>query len=221
MLKFGNTYLNFGGTCLTGWKPNYNPLNLPPNTIRAKFKAGYNPTIGATQTLVDSVENIWDICTVNNSWFILFKDCHDLLEILGANASNVTDMRYMFYDCTSLTSVALFDTSNVTNMDSMFSNCTSLKNVPLFDTSNVTNMFSMLESCESLTSVPLFDTSKATTMAYMFNSCTNVQSGALALYQQASTQTTPPTNHSKTFHDCGYYTQTGREELNQIPSDWK
>ena len=51
--------------------------------------------------------------------------------------------------------------------------------------------------------------------------CNNVESGALALYNQLSTQTTPPSNHSQTFYDCGSNTTTGAAELAQVPSDWK
>jgi len=58
-------------------------------------------------------------------------------------------------------------------------------------------------------------------MGFMFCSCIKVQSGALALYQQASSQTTPPTKHSKTFYLCGFDTTEGAAELEQIPSDWK
>jgi len=58
-------------------------------------------------------------------------------------------------------------------------------------------------------------------MNQMLFNCYNVQSGALALYQQASTQTNPPTGHGSTFRNCGSNTQTGAEELAQIPSDWK
>ena len=245
----------------------YNPLNLPPNTIRAKFKSEYTPTMGDTQTLVDSTNNVWDI-TLNASWYRLFRDCSDLLEVLGANSTNISNMNEMFINCTSLTTVALFDTSNVVYMLGMFHLCSSLTSVPLFNTSNVKFMSSMFEGCTSLTSVPLFDTSKVTnmnamfascyslthaplfdthnvtalsfmfqecssitnvplfdttnalSMEYMFKSCINVQSGALALYQQASTQANVP-SHSKTFYMCGSNTQTGSAELAQIPSDWK
>ena len=58
-------------------------------------------------------------------------------------------------------------------------------------------------------------------MYYTFYNCYSVQSGALALYQQASTQATPPTDHRNTFTDCGINTQTGSAELAQIPNDWK
>ena len=246
----------------------YNPLNLPLNTIRVKFKSGYTPDMGDTRTLVDSTNNVWDI-EENNSWDSLFYSCDDLLEVLGANSTNVTIMYHLFGQCHSLTSINLFDTSNVTNMGGMFHQCTlletipqfntsnvtdmgwmfnncpslisvplfetnkvtdmqymfnqcySLTSVPLFDTSNVTNMESMLSMCSLLTSIPLFNTSKVTNMNWMADNCSKVETGALALYQQASSQGNPPTNHTWTFKDCGKNTQTGAAELAQIPSDWK
>lgn len=199
----------------------YNPLNLPPNTIRCKFRGGYIPFMGDTQTLVDSNENIWDIYKQSNDWSSLFGVNWYLLEVLGANTSNVTNMNGIFYHCTSLITVALFDTSNVTNMSYMFHNCTSLTSVPLFDTSNVTNMSYMFYYCYSLTSIPLFNTFKVTDTTRMFVDCANVESGALALYQQASTQTNPPQFHASTFYNCGVATETGAAELAQIPSNWK
>ena len=320
MLKFGNTYLNFGGTYLKGWKANTNPLNLPPNTIRLKYKNDVTPTFsyGGTATQVTQAPNVWDLTYDRKDWTRLLQEQGDLLEILGGNTSNVIDMSYlcqscsslttvalfdtsnvkdymgsmfsrctsltsvplfdmtkvtyiadMFYNCTSLTSVPFFNTSNITNMESMFEGCTSLTGIPNFDTSNVDNMERLFNNCNSLVSVPLLDTSKTTYLAYMFQNCSslsslplfdfsnvtnmnwmfkncysltsiplfdtskvtnmyqtfegcyNVQSGALALYQQASTQSVPPTNHSRAFRSCGSNTQTGSAELAQIPSDWK
>ena len=174
----------------------YNPLGLPANTIRVKFSSGYTPTIYTSQTLVDSTNNVWDIYIQSNNWGQKFSWTTELLEVLGANTTNVTTMANLFRNCTSLTSVPLFDTSNVEDLGRMFQGCTSLTSVPLFDTSNVAYMSNML------------------------NGCINVESGALALYQQASSQANPP-SHSQTFTNCGSNTQTGAAELAQIPSDWK
>jgi hypothetical protein len=58
-------------------------------------------------------------------------------------------------------------------------------------------------------------------MSDMFWDCYNVESGALALYQQASSQARPPAYHYYTFYKCGINTTTGAAELAQIPSDWK
>lgn len=198
----------------------YNPLGLPANTIRIKFSSGYTPSMGDSRTLVDDNDNVWDIYKQSNDWNSMFYGNTNLLEVLGANTSNITHMPFMFRNCSSLTNVALFDTSNVTIIYNMFRNCSSITTSPLFNTSNVTDMSNMFDSCTSLTTVPLFDTSKVTNMQGMFNGCRNVQSGALALYQQASSQANPPSYHGDTFYNCGSNTQTGYEELNQIPYDW-
>ena len=178
-----------------------NPIGLPDNTIRVKFNSGYTPTnIGDTQTLVDSTNNVWDIYKQSNDWTNLFKDNNNLLEVLGANTYNVTNMKSMFNNCTSLITTSLFDTSNVTTMQSMFE-------MPY-------------PGNAALTLIPLFDTSNVTNMTGMFYNCNKVESGALALYQQASTQANPPSNHSNTFFHCGFDSSTGSDELRQIPRNW-
>ena len=192
LLKFGTKIIKHSSKVVAAPTP-----TLPPNTIRCKFSAGYTPTMGDTQTLVDVDNNIWDIYKASNDWSSLFGNCSDLLEVLNANTSNVTDMKWMFSYCTSLTTAVLFDTSNVTDIHSMFYWCTSLTTIPLFDTSNVIDIRAM------------------------FQNCSNVESGALALYQQASTQANPPTEHDTCFRDCGSNTVTGAAELAQIPADWK
>ena len=187
---------------------------------------------------------LFDTKNVVNMSF-MFDRCTSLTSVPLFNTSGVTDMTYMFGYCSSLTTVPLFNTSKVTDMYSMFRSCTSLTAVPSLNTSNVYRIGYMFSECSSLTTVPLFNTSKVTAMNYMFNRCnsltavpllntsvvtdmdymlyrcTNVQNGALALYQQASTQTVPPAEHSRTFYNCGINTQTGSAELAQIPSDWK
>ena len=226
----------------------YNPLGLPPNTVRVRTYNGQPPSKGTTTsyetaTLVPGTTDIYDVYKSGTSFRSLLMDASNVIEVLGANTSNVTDMNYMFNYCVRLSSVSLFDTSIVTSMERMFVNCSSLSSVPLFNTSNVTTMYYMFGTCSSLSSVPLFNTSKVTQMGYMFNECYNltsiplfstssattmsamfyncksVQSGALALYQQASSQTTVPT-HTSTFYNCGSNTTTGAAELAQIPSSW-
>lgn len=49
---------------------------------------------------------------------------------------------------------------------------------------------------------------------------TFVRHGALDMYRQMRGQTTPPSNHEKTFHDCGKLTEQGLFELLQIPVNW-
>lgn len=247
-----------------------NPLGLPEYTIRIKMAPGSSaPSIsGATVTAVAGQTDVYDVYKANSNWTSLLYYQSNLIEVLGANTSDVTNMASMFGRCSALTSVSLFDTSNVTAMNNMFESCSHLTTVPQFDTSNVTTMKEMFNyctaltsvplfntsnvtdmsstfnycnaltsvpqfntsnvttmnstfnSCSSLTSVPLFNTSKVTNMYYTFYGCTNVQSGALALYQQASTQTTIPEQYYYCFKNCGSNTVTGAAELAQIPASW-
>jgi len=179
----------------------YNPLGLPPNTVRVRTSDGKVPskTYGAmygTATLVPGTTDVYDVYKSGQSFQELLYSSRNVVEVLGANTTDITDMRDMFNYCNSLTTVSLFDTSNVKFAGSMFQNCTSLTNIPLFNIS------------------------KAVNINGMFYGCTNVQSGALALYQQASTQANPPNYHTNTFKNCGSNTQTGTAELAQIPSSW-
>ena len=227
MLKFGNTFVNVGGTYLKNYvgQDPYNPLDLPPYTVRVRTD-GNVPSKGSwtsyeTATLVPGTTDVYDVYKRGTNFSWLLCDSANVIEVLGANTTNVTDMQNMFRNCTALQSVPLFDTSKVWNMISMFGYCEHLTTVPLFDTSNVTTMSGMFFRCTSLTSIPLFNTSKVTDMNNTFGQTLNVEGGALALYQQASTQTNPPSSHSQTFFNCGSNTQTGAAELAQIPNDWK
>lgn len=219
LFKNSNKLLKYNGKLFKFKEP---PPPLPPYTLRLKYKEGVTPTFSkGTGVQVSSSPNIWDLTYENSNWENILYNHTDLLEVLSANSTGVTNMSIMFWNCTSLTTVPLFDTSSVTNMFGMFVSCTSLTTVPLFDTSNVTSMENMFLNCTSLTSIPLFDTSKVTNMNSMFNNCINVEIGALSLYQQASSQANPPSSHDRTFYKCGSNTTTGAAELAQISWSWK
>ena len=173
---------------------------LPPiaaNTVRVRTSDGNVPSSSnyESATLVTGTTDVYDC--YSSTFDSLLSGANNVVEILGANLGNQTSLSAFCSNCASLTTVALFDTSNVTNMQQMFMNCTSLTTVPLFNTSSVTNV------------------------QFAFGSCINVESGALALYQQMSTQATPPSSHRWAFRNCGRDTTTGAAELAQIPSDWK
>lgn len=186
----------------------------------------------------------FDTSNVTTMW-ATFYECFEITSVPLFNTSKVTTMRWMFEGCRSLPTVPLFDTSRVTHTDEMFSGCHTLTSVPLFDTSNVTNMWGMFRDCDALTTVPLFDTHEVEYMTYMLFNCTsltsvplfatesvidmsymcvrcvNVAGGALALYQQASSQQYPPSRHDATFRNCGTNTAAGRADLLGIPQDWQ
>ena len=204
----------------------YNPLDLPANTVRVRTSDGNAPIKGGstsyeTATLVAGTSDVYDVYKSGDNFQYLFYLSTNIVEVLGANTTGITDMYGMFFGCNAITTVPLFDTTIVTDMRRMFNDCSAITTVPLFDTTNVTNMYYMLTSCSALTTVPLFNTSKVTNVGGMLWGCTNVQSGALALYNQLSSQTTPPSTHDKAFRNCGSNTTTGAAELAQIPSDWK
>ena len=196
-----------------------NPLGLPPFTMRGKFNSGYTPNMGDSQTLVDAEENVWDIYKNSTDWHNLFSWNGNLLDVLGANTTGIMDMHNLFTQCWNLNSIALFDTSLVTDMSSMFNSCSKLLILPFFNTSSCVNMGYMCRSCSLLTNIPLFDTSLVIDISAAFYNCNKVEQGALALYQQASSQTNVPT-HTNTFYDCGSGNIAGMAELRQIPSDW-
>lgn len=312
ILTFNGKIATGGGRWITraGSTPDpYNPLGLPPYTIRVQFEdASFNPATsgisfksGATWTQVSSSPNVWDYTRVaqDNSWEREFYNRLTQLNIggtysvLGANTTGLTNMRGMFWnndtltsvplfdlssatdiiemfcfctslitvpqfntssvtiaaglfdgctnlasvplldlshayrtesmfkDCSSLRSVPLYDLSSSTTTDSMFRNCSALETAPLFNLSRVRDAEYMFAGCSSIQSVPLYNLSSAVQTSNMFAGCYNVESGALALYNQVSTQANPPTGHTDMFYDCGLSTVSGRAELAQIPDDWK
>ena len=150
----------------------------------------------------------------------MFFHCEALVHAPVLDTSAATSMTYMFRFCTSLKDVPAYDMSNSPRTEFMFSDCTSLEYAPAFDTSALKSFRAMFMECTSLKRVPLYDTSSALNMNSAFYNCTNVEGGALALYQQASSQATPPTTHEYCFGNCGINTVTGAAELSQIPSDW-
>lgn len=198
--KVGEAYL--GSTKIFSSSP-----VLPPYTIRLQFTEGVTPTFSTgTLAQVSSSPNLWDLTYNNTEWASLCNGQRDIIKVIGANTTGVTDMHNLFSGCSALISVPLFDTSSVTDMGSMFFDCTSLTDIPLFDTSSVTNMG--------------FKMGTMILRRGTFENCYNVKSGALALYRQVSSQTAPPDKHVGTFAHCGENTVTGASELSQIPSSW-
>ena len=197
----------------------YNTLGLPANTIRVEFTGtdtSYDPTQDTTSgvqgvgTWTHVYGSLYD-CEMASSttwtlgwWSEQYQRRYNLtgnkhVKILGANSTGVTSLAKFASGHKYLESIALFDTSSVTDFS---------------------NFLKADSSAIGPTTLPLYDTSSATTMESAFQGCKNVESGALAIYQQASTQATPPSIHSSTFTNCGSSTVSGAAELAQIPSSW-
>lgn len=208
----------------------YNPLNLPPYVIRLQYQDNVipylEPGFGYTLERVSYYPNVWDIYHPVNDWSTFFRsDDHvefkkgKIIGVLGANTTNVNNIDNLFSGSTALSSISLFDTRSVTSMSSTFYNCGNLSTIPLYDTYNVVNMNYTFKQC-GLTSIPLFDTTSVTSMNETFFYDIYVKSGMYALYQQASTQTIPPSSHYSTFRYCGLSTDEGNAERALIPTSW-
>ena len=248
MLVSNSNILKVNGSWLTP-KINYNPLNLPPKTIRVQYSEGVTPTVGDSQTLVDAENNIWDITKNSSSWSDLLKNQYDLVSILGANSEGVTNM-FSFCEMTvpnssKLRSVALFDTSSVTNIGLMFGGNKLITEIPLFDFHNVTRAVGTFDACESIQYLPDFNLSSSQNISSICRYCMSlkqipdfhltdsltdcssafayawdVESGILDMYNKLSGFGTV-ISHTQTFIMCGTHTTSGSAELAQIPSDWK
>ena len=202
-----------------------NPLNLPPFTIRLLYNDGFTPSFhnGSTNQ-ISSSPNVWDLTYQNTDWTsLLFQDVYadrnNLLEILGANSTGVTKMKYLCAENFYLRRTALFDTSSVTDLDGMFSSCSRIPEIPPFNTSSVTSCVNMFERCSSITTIPYLDTSKVTNLKYMFSGCkgllncpildisstTSVEglfSGCKALTSPPLLNTSHITNFANMFDNC-------------------
>ena len=216
MMKYGTHVMGISSSPT----PDYNPLNLPPYTIRLQYNSGVTPSfIQGTGVQVSQSPNVWDLTYNDTDWGGLLYTHDDLLKVLGANSTGVTDMGGMFRSCDNLNEVNIFDTSSVTDMGVMFADCEYITTLPQFDTSKVTNFNSAFYGCIRLTPLPLIDTSSATDVEGMFMN-NRWSTGMLALYTQMSTQANPPSSHSYCFKNCGDYISEGQAELAQIPSSW-
>ena len=230
-LKYGTNVLHMNGYAIGKNNSPYNPLGLPPFTVRVRLNSA-RPTSdferrGATVTIVDSNLHIYDITYTSTDWSGFFESYSFLVEVVGANLSGVTNMSEMFYGVgSSLESVCLFDTRSAVNMSDMFASNTLIESYPDFptpnavnmsymfngnhsllaapalDCHNVTDMSGMFQECWELRAVPSMNVSSAVNMSNMFNGAYKVESGALALYQAASA-TQQVTSHSRTFSNCG------------------
>lgn len=140
----------------------------------------------------------------------------------GANFPECTQATGVFSGSTALASVGPLVLPKAKYISSMFGGCTALVVAPSITFGEVgINASGLFNGCTALRQVPLYDTSGMSQVDYMFDGCTSVESGALALYQQMSTQATVPYPHQYCFRNCGSGNTAGSAELAQIPSDWK
>lgn len=209
----GNTFtMPYGNVTISGaFKVNYNPLNLPPYTIRVVTDryGGPGNTKGTATRVGEYSSNlyIFDVTYNNNDWSQMFQSgtTGALVKVLGANITGVTNTKNMFRQNNRLNEVVLFDTSSVTDMSYMFYDCRELTTIPLYDTHNVTDMSYMFcmshdalgsnYSRYGLTSCPALDTSKVTNMRAMFRGCSRLSTAP-------SIDTSKSNNLMEMFYQC-------------------
>ena len=164
-----------------------------------------------------SALNTGDATDVNS----VFAGCEHLERVPSVlDVSTATNTSFLFYGCSVLSVFPSLDLVNSTDAEAMFFNCFNMTTFPtLYNTGSVENFSSMFQGT-SITSIPLFDTSSADTVDEMFRGCVDVQGGALAMYNQLSTQAHQPVYYYNCFYECGSDTVSGAAELAQIPSSW-
>lgn len=229
---------------------------IPPFTVRCKYKAGTTPVPTHkesyndpawnwdSQTLVDSIENIWDITKVSTDWTRMLEwQDFGLIEVIGSNSSQVTNMfalfnqdhiletvhqldtsaaqdaQYMFNECHSLSSLCSMDLSRVTTVYAMFAQCRALASPPAMNTIRCTNFARMFRFATGLVNIPEIRVDSARDVDMMFYSDEFVETGILRAYD--SMKDISGLSHSLTFHKCGTSTESGMAERALIPSGWK
>lgn len=165
-----------------------------------------------------SIDNKFDLSTCLSMNYTFVQSSVEYLPEF--DLSNVTSLERCFAQSWNLKEIPNYDLSSATNLVGLFYGNYKVTNAPNLITSNCTDFNQMFLECHSLTNVPLLDTSKATNVDLMFGACVSVESGALDLYNQMSSQNTPPSSHNYTFMRCGSDTINGLDELNQIPQNW-
>ena len=165
-----------------------------------------------------SIPNAYDCARI-------FHKCTNLAGTVSLSCPSATTLADCFGGSntssnTALTSANIITSSSLVEAKQIFRGCTALQSFTISTTSSVQNFTALCYGCTALQTVPLLATNAATNVQSMFNNCRNVTSGALALYTQMSTQTTPPYTHDYCFYKCGADTVTGAAELAQIPSAW-
>lgn len=185
LLTYNNVWLTFGGDVLE--PVDYNPLGLPPYTMRILFDAPfYDPTdytyVPGTWTRVSTTPNIWDFTYPSTNWgrgsVAAYTDVFEMQKLRHW---------WQYYDPVNNTLVQSrqnaypwvhvlgFNSEGVTNMSHLFGNisggnqgCQGFADVCLFDTSSVTDFEYFMESMTNISDLKNYDTHNASNLNYAF-----------------------------------------------------
>jgi surface protein len=150
----------------------YNPLNLPPYTIRVELLPdAVEPCINMdfrndklTMTQVSASPNIWDITYTDSVWDLMFDVgvspgiiLDNVKGIVGGNLTGVTSIIRWFYSTDILEYINIIDTPEIIDMTDAFKHCTNLVNIPrYFNLVSVVDMTGAFSQCYSLVHLPEF-----------------------------------------------------------------
>jgi hypothetical protein len=145
-------------------------------------------------------------------------------DIIDSNLSGVIDANHLISSARNVVNCVLKNTGDIINASDMLTGGnrpTTLATLNALDLHSATTIRYLLHGATSLVS-PLNITlgGAITNCNHAFYNCKKVPSGAKALYDVLSTQTTLPTDYSNCFTGCGSSTDSGRTELAQIPTSW-
>jgi hypothetical protein len=148
-------------------------------------------------------------------------------DIIDSNLSGVIDANNLISSARNVVNCVLKNTGDIVNASFMLTGGnrpTTLATLNALDLHSATNISYLLSGATSLVS-PLNITlgGAITNCNHAFYNCKKVPSGAKALYDVLSTQTTLPTDYSSCFTGCGSSTAQDapiHAELAQIPTSW-
>ena len=223
-LTVGGNYVSYGGYAISF------SSSIPAKTIRFDFKYDhFDPTtlvdyggIGATWTHVEA--DVYDFYYNDANWG--YRHWGQI----GASGGLFDTYAYYSGSTTVLPlsehkyDIIDMNLDGVTNVSSLTTPAWQVQNIFSIRNSGSVTSFTYFLGNQyhnlAYTSIPLFDTSSAIYVRGMLENAKYVETGALTLYQQMSTQATPPTLTTDCFKNCGVFTTTGAAELAQIPTSW-
>lgn len=140
------------------------------------------------------------------------------------DAKVLTNARDAFRSCNNLSTVIIHDMHNLDDARNMFEQCQSLHEMPDFDYSSIRYASEMFSGSYwdhpeyGLSSIRYVNMPNVVNVSGMFNQQAGVEHGALDMYNQL--KDVQGITYSNCFGNCGGRTESGIQELIQIPSSW-
>lgn len=209
----------------------YNPFNLGPGVFRIRMinaPEDYDPNRdvggGGQKGYWQQVDtDIWDWIPgrsgLDGDYFYNIRYSFDLM---SWNISGFTyQINYCFRNSKIERIYYPIDFSVMGSRqtcENMFTHSTLYQVPPLIRLPSNGDCDQMFLNCMNLREIPQFHWNyKPSSVNQMFGHCVGVEGGMLNFYNHWNTIN----EHAQCFNQCGISTQTGSQELAQIPNDWK